>query len=137
MGRRSQVLGAALERSALAELARMGAVGLQEIETPSILVRVGGFTVKKYTEKVKGDIIGLWPGKPARGILCECKGRQVDGMWRRPTASLFQDHQRDALLAWHAAGGSALVAYWYTKPGSFSVQTMIEEAINFFPKTPS
>lgn len=120
---RAKQIGNATELATVAELTRQGAMCVQRIATPSI--QCGD--KKIYTAQVVGDIVGIWPS--GRGILVECKTRKRGNAFVRPTASCFEDHQRDALIAWDKCGGSALVAYLF----SDNVKTvlLIEPATNF------
>ena len=123
-GRQADLLGKRVQLLALAELARQGAVCLQLIASPCIVVRGR----KRFTSKVVGDISGVWPG--GRAILCECKARTVHGVPRRPIPSDFEPHQVAALRAMDEARGSALVAYLGLQG------LLIEPAVNFFKGKP-
>lgn len=125
-GRQSKRKGREFEERALAELLRMGLASGEILATPKIVANGKA----RYVKKVLADIVGVWPG--GRGLLCECKVRSEKGKFRRPRPSDFEDHQRDRLLAWDRCKASALVAY--TLDG---YHVLVEQAVNFFPGTPS
>lgn len=123
-GRRARALGDRCEQLALVQLTHEGA-RMQRIATPCVVV--GGR--KRYTAKVVGDLVGVWPG--GRAVIVECKAHASG---RKPRPSDFRPHQREELSAWHAAGALVLVA-WLEANSSLSLRPLAEVIPTTTPDT--
>lgn len=107
--KKSQRVGSDAQAIIVHRLRAFGMRLVEQVATPSMLLRRGGKIVgQAFTQKVSGDIRAVMPPNGV-SVLCEVKFRP-DLL----ALSDFKEHQRRALCEHWMAGGLSLVAWMNT-----------------------